>query len=54
MSSKMGEDKDREKHINKYQVIYTSHMEMFHVVLEYIEVVTNLNFIKFSTFPLEI
>ena len=53
-SSKMGEDKDREKHKNKDQGICTSRMEMIHMVLKYPEVVKNLKFIKVSTFPLEL
>ena len=53
-SSKMGEDKDREKHKNKAQIICISHMEIIHVMLKYPEVVTNLIFIKVSTFQLDL
>ena len=54
MSSKMGEDKDRDKHKNKSQLRCISHMEMLHVLLKYPEVVTNLDFIKVSILPLYI
>ena len=54
MASKIGEYKYIEKHKIKAQGICLIYMEMIHVMLKYLEVVTNLNFIKFSTLPLEI
>ena len=53
-SSKMGGDKDKEKHKKKVQGRCINNMEMFHVVLKHPEVVTNLKFIKDSTLPLEL
>ena len=50
----MGEDKDRHKHKNKAQGICISHMEILHVMLKYPEVMEKRDFIKVSTFPLEI
>ena len=42
------------KHKNKVQVIFIIHMEMLHMMLKYLEFMTNLDFIKVSTFPLEL
>ena len=53
-SSKMGEDKDRETQKNKVPGRCMSHMEMLHMMLKFTEVVKNLEFIKVSTFPLEL
>ena len=53
-TSKMCVDKNREKHRKNPQVICISHMEMLHVMLKYPEVVTNLDFIKFSTMTLDL
>ena len=50
----MGEDKDREKHKNKAQIMCISHMEIIYVMLKYPEVVTNLIFIKLSTLQLDL
>ena len=50
----MGEDKDIEKHKNKAQLRCIIHMEMLHVMLKYTEVVINIDFIKVSTFPLDL
>ena len=54
ISSKIGEDKDREKHRNKIQARCIRRMEMMHSILGYVEVVTNIEFIKISTMPLEL
>ena len=51
-SSKLGEDKYREKHRKNPQGICISNMKMLHVMLKYPEVATNLDFIKVSTMPL--
>ena len=53
-SSKAAEDSERKKHSNKPQGRCISQMEMMHVMLKYPEVVTNLEFIKLSTMPLEL
>ena len=53
-SSKMGEDKVRQKDDKRSQGRCISHMEMLHVMLKYPEVVTNLEFIKVTTMPLEL
>ena len=50
----MGEDKVRQKDDKKPQGRCISHMEMLHVMLKYPEVVTNLEFIKVTTMPLEL
>ena len=52
--SKIGEDKYREKHREKPQLIFISHMKMLHVMLKYPEVVTNIDFIKISKIPLKL
>lgn len=53
-SSKMAEDKAREKDHKKPQGFCISHLEMLHNMLKYPEVVTNLDFIKVPTMPLEL
>ena len=53
-SSKIAEDKERLKDKNKPQGRCISHMEMLHVILKYPEVITNLQFIKVCTMPLEL
>ena len=53
-SSKMGKDKDREKNRINTQGNCISHIEMLHVMLKYPEVVTDIDFIKVSTVPLEL
>ena len=50
MSSKIVEDKYKEKHKSKALRICISHMEMIHRIPKYIEVVITLNFIKDSIF----
>ena len=50
----MAEDKEREKYKHKAQGRCISHMEMMHLMLGYVEVVTNLDFCKVSTMPLEL
>ena len=53
-SSKMGEDKDRKKYQGKPSGRCIGPLEMLHLILQYLEVVRNLNFIKVSTIPLEL
>ena len=53
-SSKIAEDKAREKDWKKPQGFCISHLEMLHNMLKYPEIVTNLDFIKVSTMPLEL
>jgi predicted GIY-YIG superfamily endonuclease len=53
-SSKMGEDKERMKNEGKPQGRCISHLEMLHMLLKYPEIVTNLDFIKVTTMPLEL
>ena len=54
VSSKIAEDKDREQYKHKAQGRCISHMEMMHLMLGYVEVVTNLDFCNISTMPLEL
>ena len=54
VSSKMGEDKDRKKYQGKPSGRCIGPLEMLHLILQYPEVVRNLNFIKISTMPLEL
>jgi len=53
-SSKKQEDIDRAKDDGKMQGRCISHMEMLHVMLKYLEVYTNLDFICIATMPLEL
>ena len=52
-SSKMAEDEKRKKDEDKNQGRTVTLTEILHVILEYPEVVTNLNFIRVSTMPIE-
>ena len=54
LSSKIGEDRERKKNEHKPQGRCISHMEMLHMMLKYPEVVTNLDFVKVTTMPLEL
>ena len=53
-SSIIAEDNERQKFANKPQGRCISHMEMMHMILKYPEVITNLEFIKVTTMPLEL
>ena len=53
-SSKMGEDKQHEKYKYKNLGRKIGNLEQIHVMLKYPEVVTNLDFEKISTMPLEL
>ena len=53
-SSKMGEDKDRLNNKKKPNGNVISVLQMLHHILQYPEIVTNLEFIKVSTMPLEL
>ena len=52
-SSKMQEDKDREKDSKYPQGRAIAHVEMLHQILKYPEVITDLEFISIATMPLE-
>ena len=49
----MAEDEKRKKDEDKNQGRTVTLTEILHVILEYPEVVTNLNFIRVSTMPIE-
>ena len=53
-SSKIAEDKARKKNDGKPQGRCISHLEMLHMQLKYPEVITNLDFVKLTTMPLEL
>ena len=50
----MVEDKYREKSINKPQGRCISRTKILHMMIKYPKVVTNINFCKISTMPLEL
>ena len=52
-SSKIQEDKDRQKNLKYPQGRYISHVEMLHQMLKYPEVITDLQFINIPTMPIE-
>ena len=53
-SSKIAEDKERQKNESKPQGRCISHMEMLHMVLNNPEIITKLDFVKVITMPLEL
>ena len=53
-TSSMGESKEKKKQHNSSVYGCISHMEMMHLLLRYPEIITNLDFIKVSTMPLEL
>lgn len=54
LSSKIAEDKERQKDDNRVQGRCICHMEMLHMQLGYPEVVTNHSFVNIATTPLKL
>ena len=52
-SSKIAQDRERKKNANKNEGRVITTFEMLHVILQYPEIITNLNFVKVTTMPLE-